>query len=76
MEMKEKCVRVFASRRRSDGGLIKIHGTTGRPEKVENTPEHCFFWNGEVNGEKCPKELDKRWYIDLANKRLEGFGCT
>ena len=73
--IKEKCVRVFASRRRSDGGLIKIHGTTGRPAKVENTPEHCFFRNGDVNGEKCPKELDKRWYVDLTNKRLEGFGC-
>ena len=74
--IKEKCVRVFASRRHSDGGLIKIHGTTGRPAKVENSPEHCFFWNGDVNGVKCPKELDKRWYIDLAKKRLEGFGCT
>lgn len=75
VQIKEKCVRVFASRRRSAGGLIKVHGTTGRPEKVENTPEHCFFWNGKVNGEKCPKELDKRWYVDLTNKRLEGFGC-
>lgn len=71
--IKEKCVRVFASRRRSDRGLIKIHAETGRPAKVESTPEHCFFWNDEVNGVKCPTYLDKQWYVELAKKRLEGF---
>lgn len=75
ISIKEKCVRVFASKRKSDGGLIKIHAKTGKPAKVENSPEHCFFWNGDVNGVKCPPELNKRWYVDLANKRLEGFGC-
>lgn len=74
VELKEKCVRVFASKRSSDLGLIKIHGTTGRPAKVENTPEHCFMWNDSVNGVKVPPQLDKRWYIDLTNKRLNDFG--
>lgn len=73
--LKEKCVRVFASNRNRDGGLTKIHGTTGRPAKVENSPEHGFLWNGDINGVKCPEYLDKRWYIELAKKRLEGFGC-
>ena len=72
--MKEKCVRVFASKSRRDGGLFKIHGTTGRPAKVENTPEHCYFVNGSVNGMKVDGRLDKRWYIDLAIKRLKDFG--
>lgn len=72
--LKEKCVRVFASKSRLDGGLFKIHGTTGRPAKVENTPENCYFVNGSVNGMKVDRRLDKRWYIDLAIKRLKDFG--
>lgn len=73
-KVNEKCVRVFASKRDSDGGLFKIHAITGRAAKVENTPEHCFFWNEKINGVKCPKRLDKQWYIDLAIKRLKDFG--
>ena len=73
-ELNEKCVRVFASKDEKDDGLIKIHGRTGRPAKVENTPEHCFFWNESIEDVKCPSKLDKRWYIDLAYKRLNDFG--
>lgn len=76
VRLREKCVRVFASKRRSDGGLIKVHGGTGRPAKVENTPEHCFIHNECVNGVKCPERLDKQWYIELAKRRLEGFRCS
>lgn len=74
--LKEKCVRVFASKYHSRGGLYKIHGTTGRPAKVENTPEHCFMVNHSVNGVKTNDffELDKFWYVDLALKRLVDFG--
>lgn len=73
-ELKEKCVRVFASKKESDGGLTKIHGTTGRPAKIESTPERCFLWNSSVEKVKCPDYLDKQWYVDLANKRLKDFG--
>lgn len=73
-KVNEKCVRVFASKRERDGGLFKIHGTTGRAAKVENSPEHCFFWNESINGVCCPSRLDKQWYIDLARKRLKDFG--
>ena len=76
VSLKEKCVRVFASKRESDGGLIKVHGGTGRPAKVENTPGHCFIHNECVNGVKCPERLDKQWYIELARRRLEGFRCN
>ena len=72
--IKEKCIRVFASKDSSDGGLTKVHATTGRPAKIENTPVHSFLWNASVNGVKCPSKLDKQWYIDLANKRLKDFG--
>ena len=73
-ELPEKCVRVFASKLPSDGGLTKVHNLTGRTAKVENTPSHSFLWNDSVEGVKCPSKLDKKWYIDLANKRLKDFG--
>ena len=68
--LKEKCVRCFASKDESDGGLTKIHATTGRPAKIENTPTHAFLFNGSVEGVKCPRKLDKQWYINMAKERL------
>ena len=72
--LKEKCVRCFASVDEADGGLIKIHAITGRPAKMEGTPEKCFLWNTSVEGVKTPNRLNKRWYIGVANKRLKDFG--
>lgn len=72
--IKEKCIRIFASTRATDSGVKKISMRTGRPEKVTNSPEHCFIFNDEVNGIKCPAYLDKQWYIDFAKKRLKDFG--
>lgn len=72
--IKEKCVRIFASNIETDAGVKKLHATTGRPAKLQNSPEHCFFFNDEVNGVKVPEKLDKEWYITLANKRLKDFG--
>lgn len=73
-KLNEKCVRCFASKDKNDGGLTKIHATTKSSAKIENTPEHSFLFNDDVNGVKCPRKLDKQWYIDLANKRLNDFG--
>ena len=72
-ELKEKCVRVFASVDMNDGGLWKVKGED-KIEKLEGTPEHCFIWNDSVNGVKVPKKLHKQWYIDTARKRLNDFG--
>lgn len=72
--LKEKCVRVFASKNPTAGGLTKIHATTGNPAKIESTPANCFLWNDSVEGIKCPSELDKNWYIELTKKRLRDFG--
>jgi len=72
--LKEKCLRVFASTSLLDAGIFKVHAVTGRPAKIENTPEHCFIFNDEVNGVKVNIRLNKQWYIDLANKRLKDFG--
>lgn len=73
-KVNEKCVRVFASKNRSDGGLMMIHAKTKNPAKINETPEHAFLYNDSVEGVKCPEKLDKGWYVDLAKKRLKDFG--
>lgn len=72
-ELKERCVRCFASINENDGGLWKVKGAD-KIEKLEGTPEHSFIFNDEVNGVKVPSKLDKSWYINLAHKRLGDFG--
>lgn len=72
--IKEKCIRIFASKLEADAGVKKLHATTGRLAKLQNSPENCFIFNDEVNGVKVPEKLDKEWYITLANKRLKDFG--
>lgn len=72
--LNEKCVRVFASMRNRDGDLKKVSIRTGKPEKVANSPEHCFLWNDAIDGVNCPEYLDKQFYIDMAYKRLNDFG--
>lgn len=74
--IKEKCIRVFASKNPNDAGVKKVSIRTGRPAKLTNSPEHCFIWNDEVNGVKVPAKLDKQWYINFANKRLSDFGVV
>lgn len=71
--LNEKCFRVFASLDDSDSYIGKQK--TGTIEKFANTPEHCFIYNDSVKDVKIPSKLNKQWYIDLAKKRLEQFGC-
>lgn len=73
--LNEKCIRVFASTNKDDGGVWKVKGED-KKEKIEGTPEHCFIFNDEVNGVKCPRHLDKQWYINTAKERLKGFGVN
>lgn len=70
----DRCFRVFASKRKGDGAIGRVKAGKGKPEKFGNTSEHVFIDNGDVNGKKCPKHLDKQWYIDLAKTRLTQFG--
>ena len=74
--IKEKCIRVFASKNSKDLGVTKISERTGNPEKIANSPDNCFIVNDDVNNMKCPKHLDKDWYIDKAKKRLRDFGVN
>lgn len=67
----ERINRVFASRSLKDGSLYKMKN--GVPNKIANTPERCFIYNDSVHGVKVDRRLDKKWYIDLANKRISDF---
>jgi DNA polymerase len=70
----DKCFRVFASTRDSDGLVGRVKAGKAKPEKFGNTSEHSFIDNGDVHGKKCPAYLDKSWYIQLAKTRLAQFG--
>lgn len=72
--LKEKCVRIFASRNHDDPGVRKVHAKRGNKAKLTNSPAHCFIWNEGVKGVPVPAKLDRQWYIDVAKKRLADFG--
>lgn len=72
--MTEKCYRVFASTDPCDTSMGKCKSPGATIEKFGNTPEHCFFDNGNVIEKKVPKSLDKQWYISLAKDRLRQYG--
>lgn len=68
-----KCYRIFASRRESDGTVYKYK--ENRPFKFANTSNHSFINNGDISNCEIPNNLNKQWYIDLAYKRIrEKFG--
>ena len=70
----DRCFRVFASTRESDGMIGRVKAGKTKSEKFGNTSEHSFIDNGDVHGKKCPDYLDKAWYIQLAKTRLAQFG--
>ena len=74
--LKDKTFRVFASKKKTDSfiGKVKIKNDYEVVEKFANTPDHCFIENGNVNEMKVPELLDKNYYIEVAQKRLEQFG--
>ena len=71
----ERVLRVFASRVRSDPGVFKKKQIKeeSRTEKIANTPERCFIVNDDVNGMEIPRKLDRKWYVEVAKKRIEDF---
>lgn len=71
----ERCLRVFASKE-DDPGVFKLKNHDRNPEKIALTPEHCFIVNDNVNNRRVPRELDKQWYVNLAQKRLRDFGVV
>lgn len=71
-QLNDKTLRVFASQDITDGGVFKVK-TGGNPEKFADTSTNCFIINEDINGMKCPKKLDKEFYINLAKKRVDQF---
>ncbi|MDT2172986.1 hypothetical protein [Paenibacillus larvae] len=73
--LSEKVLRVFASRGRGDGGVFKVKDVKGelRTEKIANTPERCFIENGDVTKSLVPRKLDRKWYVEVAKKRIHDF---
>ena len=72
--LNERCVRVFASRDNSDGGLYKLHQNKTKPDKFPSTPLNCFIVNDDVNGMSVPDKLDREFYIKIAQERVKKFG--
>jgi hypothetical protein len=70
--LSEKVFRVFASNSENIRGIFKVKKDNS-VAKFGSTPNNCFIWNDEVTNIKCPKELDKQWYIDRANEKLKDF---
>lgn len=73
-KLDERCVRAFASLNQADKGLFKRKSAHATSEKMAGTPDNCFIVNENVEDVKVPAKLDRQWYVDLANKRLEAFG--
>lgn len=68
-----KVHRVFASNNPNDSGIWKIKKENGLEvaEKLSYTSSHVFIDNDDICGKKCPEMLDKQYYIDMVNDRIE-----
>lgn len=71
--LQDKTFRVFASTDPRDGCIYKQKAEGANLEKFANTPEHCTIHNYKID-DKTNIKLDKRYYIDLAKKRLKDYG--
>jgi hypothetical protein len=71
-KLPEKVLRVFASNEKDAKGVFKVK-TEERIEKIANTPDKCFIDNDDIKTKLIPSELDKNYYIEVAQKRLNGF---
>jgi len=76
----EKVLRVYASNVENASGVFKVKDVidnegvlSTRIEKISNTPKRCFIYNDDVTNCSISNELDKQYYIDIANKRLQEF---
>ena len=70
----ERTVRVYASTNTSHTELRMKHKAKETTDKVSNTPPHAAIINGSVIGERVPEDLDRSWYVQMAEKRLSDFG--
>lgn len=66
----QKCNRVFACSDESLGRLYKVKAADGSVAKIESLPEHCLVSN---EGMCRIEQIDKEWYVALAEKRAADF---
>lgn len=66
----QKCNRVYAAKDKRYGTLLKTHSEKGNDVKIGGLPEHCIIDN---NNELSIADIDKSWYIKLANKYVKDF---
>ena len=71
-QLNEKCVRIFAGDTTLPN-ITKRHTETKVKHKISNTPPHVFIDNSDIHDKPAPDNLDRQFYIDLANKRLKEF---
>ena len=73
--LREKVHRVFASNNPYAKALYKTKTEKGEQvyEKIAYTPDHCFINNDNILDAPVPEELDRQYYIDMANDRLNQF---
>ena len=66
----QRCNRVYASKDRHQGTLIKIHAETGRPAKIAGLPAHCVIDN---KNQLDLDAVDRDWYVKSAKKIIRDF---
>lgn len=74
-KLQHKYYRVFASKDYNDDGMYKVKERLGgnSKQKIASTPDHCFIANDDINGRRCPRKLDKEYYIKMAYDRIEQY---
>jgi DNA polymerase elongation subunit (family B) len=75
--LNDRVLRVFADKREEAQGVFKVKRKTNKegitqdvPEKIAGTPEKCFINNDDIKDLTIPDYLDKEYYIELAQSRL------
>jgi DNA polymerase elongation subunit (family B) len=76
-QLQDRTLRVFADRREDSQGVFKVKRKTNKegitqdvPEKIGGSPERCFINNDDIKGLTIPDYLDKDYYIETAQSRL------
>lgn len=69
-ESVQKVNRVYASKDSRYGKLFKVKAENDSTAKIESLPEHCIIDN---DNKLTINAVDKTWYIELAQKRINDF---
>lgn len=62
--------RVYATKNREYGTIVKVHALKGNDNKIGGLPDHCIIDNRNVVD---IADIDKNWYIRQADKYIKDF---